>query len=51
MYPEKQTESRNWGFTPSAESLNGRLAMVGFALAIVIEWLSGDGVLHFLRLI
>ncbi len=46
-----QAESREWGFTPAAESLNGRLAMLGFALSVVIEFLSGQGVLHFLNLI
>ncbi len=45
------TESREWGFTPAAESLNGRLAMLGFIFAVVIELLSGQGVLHFLKLI
>ncbi|MGF1570068.1 MAG: hypothetical protein ACFCVD_18690 [Nodosilinea sp.] len=40
-----------WGFTADAESLNGRLAMLGFAIAIAIELLSGQGVLHFLNLI
>jgi hypothetical protein len=40
-----------WGFTTEAENLNGRLAMFGFALAVVIECLSGQGVLHFLKLI
>jgi hypothetical protein len=45
------TEPREWGFTPAAESLNGRLAMLGFAFAVVIEMLSGQGVLHFLNLV
>lgn len=40
-----------WGFTASAESLNGRLAMLGFFLAVVIELLSGQGILHFLNLV
>ncbi|HSM84411.1 MAG TPA: hypothetical protein VLS96_22175 [Nodosilinea sp.] len=44
-------QPREWGFTPAAESLNGRLAMVGFSLAVVIELLSGQGVLHFLNLV
>ncbi|MFQ4137307.1 chlorophyll a/b-binding protein [Nodosilinea sp. PGN35] len=47
----KPSETREWGFTPTAESLNGRLAMLGFAVAVVIEALSGQGVLHFLNLI
>ncbi|MBE9139253.1 hypothetical protein IQ254_18970 [Nodosilinea sp. LEGE 07088] len=44
-------QPRELGFTPAAESLNGRLAMLGFGLAIVIELLSGEGVLHFLNLV
>ncbi|MBE9160573.1 hypothetical protein IQ265_27670 [Nodosilinea sp. LEGE 06152] len=45
------SESQEWGFTPAAESLNGRLAMLGFAFAVIIEALSGQGVLHFLNLV
>ena len=33
------------GFVPFAESLNGRLAMLGFVIAIATEALSGKGVL------
>lgn len=40
-----------WGFTPDAESLHGRLAMLGFALSIAIELITGQGVLRFLRLL
>ena len=43
-------EDRNavkFGFTPQAENWNGRLAMIGFLAAVVIELLSGKGVLHF----
>lgn len=36
-----------FGFTPQAENWNGRLAMIGFVSALVIELLSGKGVLHF----
>jgi hypothetical protein len=46
-----QVEPTIWGFTRDAENLNGRLAMLGFALSIIIEGLSGQGVLHFLNLI
>ncbi|WP_035994754.1 hypothetical protein [Leptolyngbya sp. KIOST-1] len=49
--PPYAPEAQEWGFTPTAESLNGRLAMLGFAFAIAIEALSGQGVLHFLNLI
>ncbi|MDZ7961657.1 MAG: chlorophyll a/b-binding protein [Aulosira sp. DedQUE10] len=43
-------EDRNswrWGFTPQAEIWNGRLAMIGFLGAALIELLSGKGFLHF----
>jgi hypothetical protein len=33
------------GFVPFAESLNGRLAMLGFVIAIATESLSGKGIL------
>ncbi len=51
--PQAQPQSppQEWGFTPAAESLNGRLAMLGFLFSVVIEMLSGEGVLHFLNLI
>jgi hypothetical protein len=39
-----------WGFTPQAERLNGRLAMIGFVSALLIELLSAQGILHFLNL-
>lgn len=43
-------EDRNawrWGFTPQAEIWNGRLAMIGFLSATLIELFSGQGFLHF----
>lgn len=40
-----------WGFTPQAESWNGRLAMIGFVSAILVERFSGQGVLHFWNLL
>ncbi len=39
------------GFTPQAEIWNGRLAMLGFAIALLIELTSGQGLLHFWGLI
>ncbi|PSP19636.1 MAG: chlorophyll A-B binding protein [Cyanobacteria bacterium QS_8_64_29] len=36
-----------FGFSPSAEVWNGRLAMIGFASAIAIEGLTDQGLLHF----
>lgn len=44
------TEDRNawkFGFTPQAELWNGRLAMIGFLAATLIELFSGQGFLHF----
>ncbi len=44
------TESRNawkWGFTTQTEHWNGRLAMIGFVAAALIEVFSGEGFLHF----
>ncbi|MGA0955556.1 MAG: chlorophyll a/b-binding protein [Burkholderiaceae bacterium] len=35
---------RNWGFMAEAELLNGRLAMLGFVIAIATELLTGSGV-------
>jgi hypothetical protein len=48
---KRSVQSTIWGFTPDAESLNGRLAMLGFALSVAIELFTGQGVLRFLRLI
>lgn len=39
-----------WGFTPQSEIWNGRLAMIGFVSAVLVELLSGQGVLHFWNL-
>lgn len=35
------------GFVPSAEIWNGRLAMIGFLSAALVEIFSGQGFLHF----
>ena len=43
----ENTNKTKFGFTNSAENLNGRLAMIGFAAALIIELVSGQGVLHF----
>ncbi|MBE9056933.1 chlorophyll a/b-binding protein [Sphaerospermopsis sp. LEGE 08334] len=37
------------GFTPYAELLNGRLAMIGFISLIALEVFTGHGVLGILR--
>jgi hypothetical protein len=43
----KDRNDWQWGFTPQAELWNGRFAMLGFVAALLTEWLSGEGVLHF----
>lgn len=45
-----ENENRNswaWGFSNGAENWNGRLAMLGFVSALIVEVVSGQGVLHF----
>ena len=39
-----------FGFTAIAETWNGRLAMLGFVIALIIEITKGKGILHFLGL-
>ena len=39
----------NWVFTEQAERWNGRLAMLGFVIAVATELLTGDGVLSQLQ--
>lgn len=39
-----------FGFNEYAERLNGRAAMIGFALALAIEYVSGQGLLAWLGL-
>ncbi len=46
MYPQ---ERGGWGMTNAAEVWNGRLAMLGF-VALVIELVTGKGLLHFIGL-
>ncbi len=38
------------GFTTYAEKLNGRAAMIGFIAIVVIEYLSGKGIMTWLGL-
>jgi hypothetical protein len=47
--PAVEVDRNAWkfGFTPQAELWNGRLAMIGFLAAVLIELFSGQGVLHF----
>ena len=53
-FMERQDVSRfvwKWGFTVSAENWNGRLAMLGFFLIVIIEMITGKGILHFLGIV
>lgn len=47
MYPQERWE---WGMTTTAEVWNGRIAMLGF-LALVIELVTGRGLLHFVGIL
>ncbi|CBN59365.1 chlorophyll a/b-binding protein [Kamptonema animale CS-326] len=42
-------ESVSTGFTPYAEKMNGRFAMIGFVSLLAIEVLTGHGFLGFLK--
>ncbi len=48
---QAKKEEAKFGFTPSAENLNGRAAMIGFVAALITELVTGQGVLHFLGLV
>ncbi len=43
-------ESPKFGFNDYAERLNGRAAMIGFSLALLIEYFTGQGLLSWLSL-
>jgi hypothetical protein len=43
-------EEPKFGFNDYAERLNGRAAMIGFVLTILIEYLTGQGLLSWLGL-
>jgi Chlorophyll A-B binding protein len=47
---QAKKDEAQFGFTPSAENLNGRLAMIGFVAAVITELVTGQGVVHFLGL-
>jgi Chlorophyll A-B binding protein len=47
---QAKKDEAKFGFTPSAENLNGRLAMIGFVAAVITELVTGQGVVHFLGL-
>lgn len=38
-------EESKFGFTATAETWNGRLAMLGFVIGIATEFLTGQGIL------
>lgn len=40
-----ETQDAKLGFTAFAEAWNGRLAMLGFAIAIATELMTGQGIL------
>ncbi|NEQ17624.1 MAG: high light inducible protein [Moorea sp. SIO3E2] len=46
-----QEQESKFGFTNFAETWNGRLAMLGFAIGLATELLSGNGILEQLGLI
>lgn len=43
-------EEPKFGFNRYAERLNGRAAMIGFVLAVAIEYFTGQGLLSWLGL-
>lgn len=43
-------EDPKFGFNDYSERLNGRAAMIGFVLTLVIEYLTGQGLLSWLGL-
>jgi hypothetical protein len=46
MYVASADSESGWGFHRRAELLNGRLAMLGFVIGLVVEALSGQGILQ-----
>lgn len=43
-------EEPKFGFNDYAERLNGRAAMIGFALTVIIEYVTDKGLLEWLGL-
>lgn len=43
-------EEPKFGFNDYAERLNGRAAMIGFLLILIIEYVTGQGLLSWLGL-
>ncbi len=48
--PTPNLPEPKFGFNDYAERLNGRAAMIGFVLALLIEALTGQGLLSWLGL-
>ncbi|MBD1846376.1 hypothetical protein H6F89_23725 [Cyanobacteria bacterium FACHB-63] len=44
-------ENPKFGFNDYAERLNGRAAMIGFVATLVVEYVTGQGLLTWLGLI
>lgn len=40
-----ESQNNKFGFTQFAENWNGRLAMLGFVIAVATEYLTGQGIL------
>ena len=40
-----ENQENKFGFTRFAENWNGRLAMIGFVAAVVVEYFTGQGIL------
>jgi hypothetical protein len=40
-----------FGWTPYAEQINGRFAMIAFVGLLILEWLTGQGLLTWLGLL
>jgi hypothetical protein len=43
-------EQPKFGFNDYAERLNGRAAMIGFSITLIIEYFTGQGLLSWLGL-
>ena len=43
-----ENKNFNWGLTKNSEKLNGRIAMIGFILIIIIEITTKKSILLFL---
>lgn len=40
-----ENQENKFGFTQFAENWNGRLAMLGFVIGVITEYLTGQGIL------